>query len=448
MRDEQVEHGRVSDRREERGQVSDKRVEHEQVSDKHVTSRQQRFVLFPSKFGFFPYVWLIYIILPIINLQEEVGIKLVLGYVMIGLFTVTYRQLYMVTGKPFTYWLTLQMLLIVVLSQFYSPYNLYMGFFTANFIGWYTDHRKFKLAMLGFAAIEIIPLVLNYRVLSGTEVLFLLPFFVIMLVSPYGIRSMNRRQSLEQELDIAKIRIKELVKREERMRIARDLHDTLGHTLSLITLKSQLVEKLIYKDPERARIEAYEIQQTSRAALRQVRELVSDMRAVKVAEEIAEAFEILRTANIALVVVGDVKLTDVSDLNQNILSLCIKEAMTNIVKHSKASNCAVTITKMTSEVQLDIEDDGVGLKLRTDNEWVDGNENSSGTGNNGNGDNSSNSNNGNSNNSNNGNGIKGMAERLSLIEGSLTLTEGRAKGARLRVTIPLIVKERKEDETV
>lgn len=79
---------------------------------------------------------------------------------------------------------------------------------------------------------------------------------------------MNRRMELEQKLDEANQHIKELVKREERVRIARDLHDTLGHTLSLLTLKSQLVQRIIASAPERARKEAREMETTSRSDLK------------------------------------------------------------------------------------------------------------------------------------------------------------------------------------
>ncbi|WP_178018897.1 histidine kinase [uncultured Paenibacillus sp.] len=403
--------------------------------------RLSRFEFFPKKYGWFPYIWPIYLILPIVNIRGEHGIKLFIGYAMVALFAVTYRQLYWATGKTFNLWLALQLGLILVLCAFYSPYNFYLGFFTSNFIGWYTDHKKFNVAIACFAAVEVLSLLFGYRDLAASDLPFLLPFLLIMLVMPYGIRSMARRQHLEQELDRANEQIKELVKREERMRIARDLHDTLGHTLSLITLKSQLVEKLAAKDAERAQAEAREIQRTSRAALRQVRELVSDMRAITVAEALAEAGEILRAADIAFDVEGDPRLTGVSDLTQNIVSLCIKEAVTNIVKHSRATRCAVTIEIAPAEVRLQIEDNGIGLLARN------------GDGSDGDGASSTPSDSG------AGNGLKGMAERLSLIDGALTVgpgslgrssgpESGTGRGTRLRIAIPLIVKEAcKEGET-
>ena len=222
----------------------------------------------------------------------------------------------------------------------------------------------------------------------------MIPFFLIMLFSPFGIRSLNRRQELERELAQANEQIRNLIKGEERMRIARDLHDTLGHTLSLITLKSQLVEKLAAKDPVKAQLEAREIQNTSRAALRQVRELVSDMRTATLPEELLEAQIILESADIELVSTGNPKLEGISDLAHNILSLCLREAVTNVVKHSQASKCRIDIESLDNEWRLLVADNGIGLKGKDDG--------ASGS-----------------------NGLKGMAERLSLIGAPLRPSPSR-----------------------
>ncbi len=380
---------------------------------------RRQFRLFPQRFGFFPYMWLLYLLFPVINLQEEHGIKLVLGAAMLALFAVTYRQLYWATGRAFTLWLAVQMLIIVILSAAYTPFDLFMGFFTSNFIGWYTGQKHFKMAYAVFAAMVLVPLITATWGMAVGDLLFLYPFIIIMLVSPFGIRSLHRKRMLEKELDQANEVIKELVKREERMRIARDLHDTLGHTLSLITLKSQLVEKLAAKDAGRTQAEAREIQRISRAALRQVRELVSEMRTVSVAEELAEVGEMLRTADIAMEIEGDAQLEGVSDLTQNILSLCIKEAVTNIVKHSGADRCRIALAVTEGEVQISIEDNGVGLHPKEQEGHV----------------------------RDEGNGMKGMAERLSLIDGSLKLSSGEKRGTVLTVAIPRVVKERKDGVT-
>jgi two-component system sensor histidine kinase DesK len=372
-----------------------------------------KFEIFPKKLGYFPYLWLLYISMPIIYMTQEQGLKAVCGYIMIGVFIFTYRQLYFVEGRPsFSYLLALQMLIILILTLFYSPYNMFMGFFSSNFIGWHTDKFKFKVSIIALMIIETLPIIINMGNISPKEYLFLIPFIIIMLATPFGMRSMKKHQNLELQLDQANEHIKQLIKREERMRISRDLHDTLGHTLSLITLKSQLVEKLVDKNPTRARLEAKEIERTSRAALKQVRELVSDMRAVTLTEELIEVKVILQSAHIGLAVEGNIKLAGIPDLTQNILSMCLREAITNIVKHSQASSCTIHIEQLEAKIMLTVQDNGIGCDV--DNHSLQGN------------------------------GLKGMRERLSLIEGSVVLSSN--KGTTLTITSPIVIKE-KEEET-
>ncbi|MCI1776290.1 MAG: sensor histidine kinase [Paenibacillus lautus] len=374
------------------------------------------FEVFPTQLGFFPYLWLIYMSLPVINMLSEEGWKMGIGFALIGLFLVTYRQLYFAAGTPrFFAWLGIQMSIIFILCMWYHPTYMYMGFFTANFIGWYTDRRNFTLSLVLFGIIETVPLIKNASLLGWKDLVFMIPFFLIMLFSPFGIRSLNRRQELERELAQANEQIRNLIKGEERMRIARDLHDTLGHTLSLITLKSQLVEKLAAKDPVKAQLEAREIQNTSRAALRQVRELVSDMRTATLPEELLEAQIILESADIELVSTGNPKLEGISDLAHNILSLCLREAVTNVVKHSQASKCRIDIESLDNEWRLLVADNGIGLKGKDDG--------ASGS-----------------------NGLKGMAERLSLIGGTIEAVS-EPQGTKLNIRVPIIIKNRKEDTT-
>ncbi|WP_256992471.1 sensor histidine kinase [Paenibacillus sp. XY044] len=362
--------------------------------------------IFPRALGFSPYIWLVYIVIPLFNMAFERGIKMVLGYVMIAIFIAAYRQLFF-SERSTVFWLAVQMLIIVTLSLFYLPFYTFMGFFTANFIGNYQDNRKFRIALAAFAATILLPILGNVRNLDVSDYLTLVPFIMIMLMTPFGMRSMNLRKQLELQLNEAKEQIEILVKKEERLRIARDLHDTLGHTLSLLTLKSQLVQRLTDKDPEKARLEAREMEETSRAALRQVRELVSDMRTLTVAEEIEEVRSVLNSADIALDCEGDTRLAGIPDLTQNILSMCLKEATTNIIKHSRATACKITIRQETSDVRMVIRDNGVGLE--------EGGMSTS-----------------------HGNGLKGMSERLALIDGTLELSS--SGGTELSITVPIIIK--------
>src|SRR5699024_12263001 len=101
---------------------------------------------------------------------------------------------------------------------------------------------------------------------------------------------------LEAQLEDANQRIAELAIKEERHRIARDLHDTLGQRLSMIGLESDLSRKLIDSRPEEAKAELQDIQNTARHALKEVREMISDMRHVCFAEELTHTKKILGTA--------------------------------------------------------------------------------------------------------------------------------------------------------
>ncbi|WP_258535761.1 sensor histidine kinase [Bacillus sp. 03113] len=371
--------------------------------------KKRSFYLFPSRFGFFPYIFLIYLLMPGFYIAAEKGTKMILGYVLLALFLVTYRQLYVsIERKNFSYWLALQLIIILVLSCSYNIYNVYLGFFPAHFIGWYSNKKSFYKALICLGVVILVPVLWSITTISMIKLLFLFPFIIVMMISPFGIRSMNKKMELERQLDDANNRIRELVKREERMRIARDLHDTLGHTFSLITLKSQLVDKLIDKNPEKARMEAKEIEKTSRAALRQVRELVSDMRTVLVQQELIEIEEILKTAGISFHLKESDPLENVPHLTHNILSMCLREAITNIVKHSKASACSVKIKQVNDEITISVHDNGIGFISKAEE----------------------------------GNGLKGIKERLELINGTLeVLTQS---GALLMMTVPVIMSQVKE----
>jgi two-component system, NarL family, sensor histidine kinase DesK len=370
----------------------------------------KKLTIFPSQFGLFPYIFLVYILFPVFYLTKETGFKQIIGFIMVVLFLITYRQLYnRMEKRSFTYWLALQLSIVFLFSFFYNLNYIFLGFFPANFIGWFREKQKFKRGLISLGLVEIIPFIYHIQTVnSPAQVLYFVPFMVIMMFSPFGIRSMNRRMELEKKLDQANQQIKELVKQEERVRIARDLHDTLGHTLSLLTLKSQLVQRLVTVDTERAIAEAREMEITSRSALKQVRELVSDMRAVTIAEELVQIQQILRASGITFQYDGNIDFSKIPPFTQNIVSMCIREAATNIVKHSRATHCTVSISQSIEKMIIIVRDDGMGLEKGTQF----------------------------------GNGLRGMEERLALIDGELKVSTHN--GTVLKLAVPIIKKaERK-----
>jgi two-component system, NarL family, sensor histidine kinase DesK len=365
---------------------------------------KKKFQFFPENVGWFPLIWMSYLVLPAYNLTKFATTQMVVGYALLLLFAISYRNAYFDT-KYYSLWVGIQLSILFYFGSFYSYLFLYMGFFPASFIGWYEKKKGFLSWYLTLVAIMVVTLAIHVDQFIADKNVGHLLFFFIILVAPFGMRSIAEKSRLQEKLNEANATIEQLVKQEERQRIARDLHDTLGHTLSLITLKSQLVEKLIDKNPERAKVEVNDVQQTSRSALKQVRELVSEMRAIKLVEEIIEVERILKAANITFTCKGDTTLSKVSLYKQNVLSMCVKEVITNVVKHSGATECSVTFEQTTGNLSIHIHDNGRGLGE----------------------------------NHQKGNGMHGIEERLSIIDGLLQVSS--ARGTLVIINVPIIEKQ-------
>jgi two-component system sensor histidine kinase DesK len=198
-------------------------------------------------------------------------------------------------------------------------------------------------------------------------------------------------------LRLAHAEIEHLAQVAERERIARDLHDLLGHTLSLIILKSELASKLAERDPERARKEIVEVERISRDALTQVRAAVRGYRSGGLQAELEAAREALASAGVTL----DAELEAISlpPSHEVVLSLAMREAVTNIVRHAHAKRCRIDLRAAGEALTMTISDDGRGAKAPF------------------------------------GTGLTGMQERLQSLGGKLTRES--ANGTVLTMTLPL-----------
>ncbi|WP_212911830.1 sensor histidine kinase [Streptomyces sp. TS71-3] len=210
------------------------------------------------------------------------------------------------------------------------------------------------------------------------------------------------------ELRRARATVAHLAANEERLRLARDLHDLLGHSLSLITLKSELAGRMLPAEPEQAAQQVKDIEDVSRQALVDVREAVSGYRRPRLLGELAGAQVALTAAGITPVVPaeGEPLLPDgLPEERESALAWSLREAVTNVVRHGGARRCAIElVTRQTldgSFLDLVVEDDGVGGTALP------------------------------------GNGLTGLTERLVAVGGSLETTSGRRSGFRLRARVPL-----------
>ena len=143
------------------------------------------------------------------------------------------------------------------------------------------------------------------------------------------------------QLAAARAEVARLAAENERTRIARDLHDLLGHSLTTITVKAGLAKRLAELDPERAAGEMAEVEQLSRSSLADVRAAISGYRDVTLVGELASAREVLRAAGVHAELPGAVDIVDPS--LHELFGWVIREGVTNVVRHARASRCTISV---------------------------------------------------------------------------------------------------------
>lgn len=152
--------------------------------------------------------------------------------------------------------------------------------------------------------------------------------------------------------------LRQTLKTAERERIARDLHDILGHTLSVVILKSELASRLVEHDPLKAKAEIEDVERISRNALAEVREAISGYRSGDLRAELDKAKATLETAGVAVYEECDAAALPVA--HERVLALVLREAVTNIVRHARAKRCTIRLERDDDVYRLEVKDDGRG----------------------------------------------------------------------------------------
>jgi two-component system sensor histidine kinase DesK len=161
----------------------------------------------------------------------------------------------------------------------------------------------------------------------------------------------------------AREEVEEMATLAERERISRDLHDILGHTLSVITLKSELASRLADTDPTRAAEEIREVERVSREALSEVRAAVEGYRGSGLQGELRNAARVLDSSGVRLDVTIDATASPIPPRQESVLALALREAVTNIVRHARAKNCWISVLEQNGARVLTVRDDGVGVGI-------------------------------------------------------------------------------------
>ena len=219
-------------------------------------------------------------------------------------------------------------------------------------------------------------------------------------------------QQREAAMKLSQDEVRRLAALAERERIGRDLHDLLGHTLSLVALKSDLAGRLLERDAVAARNEIADVSRVAREALSQVRRAVSGIRAAGIAAELASAKLLLETDGVAFDYTLDEAFSDnaLPAGVESALAMTVREAATNIQRHARAQHARVTFGVEAGEAVLRIADDGRGGAILP------------------------------------GNGLSGMRERLEAVHGRLRVDGGQGKGTQLEARVPLAANDDADDD--
>jgi two-component system sensor histidine kinase DesK len=284
-------------------------------------------------------------------------------------------------------------------STWMSPF-----IFCSAYIAGALPAKKAGLAIGGLVGLTF----LTVRLISSNWIDLGSPLVYVIVV---GIVVMSFRQSILANIELvaARAEIAELAVSNERLRIARDLHDLLGHNLSLITLKSELANRLIHSDPDQAAREIADVEHTARKTLQEVREAVASYRQSTLESELQAAKEILSAAGIDYQVVGRESLGILPARVEAALSWTVREGVTNIIRHSHARLSTIQFNRGKESAGLTITNDGVAIE--SEKEFSSG--------------------------------LNGLSERVKALSGLLEASALPEGGFRLEVTLPITLKEEK-----
>ena len=378
---------------------------------------------------FFSGVWLVYLIQPVADLfGHHHGVASIAGGLVITVaFCVIYMLVLMYSDmqpRLARYGLVaiaaLAALACTVYGKDWTALWIYVSAATGFVLAAAPDGRRAAtLGIAGVGACYVFFSLISHETLTDTLIV-LLPVLLI------GLAMMGFRMQMTLMYELAQARgtVAKLAANEERLRLARDMHDLTGQSLSMITLKSELAAKRLAKLPSSAERDAAltelgDIGRVSRQTLHDIREAVSGYRRPTLAIEVITARNVLEAAGIGLD--DDAGLTLWSGTfdpdTEAVLAWCLREAVTNVIRHSGARNCRISLAEHGRELMLEVTDDGRGLAepdlpARASQDQPP-----------------------------KGSGLRGMSERLSAVGGRLSLgpaDPSRASGGfRLTATVPV-----------
>jgi two-component system sensor histidine kinase DesK len=304
-------------------------------------------------------VWLFYLSQPLQNISEhQHGAARVLGFLAVGLFGASYLGFFILLRRAarerrLARWqrvgyLALMLALCLLMLPTAGQTALTGLVYIASVAMMLLELR----GAIAFVAVLLAAAEISTRVVPGWTDDSSYGFAIFLgALAVFGMRRAIQRSI---ELSAARKDMADLAVQEERNRFARDLHDILGHSLTVITVKAELAGKLIEANPGRAAAEVADVESLARAALADVRAAVAGYRELSLAGELVSARSALQAAQIK----ADLPTTvdEVPEENRELFAWVVREGVTNVVRHSGAKRCRIRITAD----QIEVLDDGKG----------------------------------------------------------------------------------------
>jgi two-component system sensor histidine kinase DesK len=262
---------------------------------------------------------------------------------------------------------------------------------------------RWKAGIVACVLLAALALGINLVVSHGD---FSAAFGVTVLVLLIGLGMVSVRQMVTTLRELARAReeMARLAVGEERLRFARDLHDLLGQSLSVIVLKSEVARGLMERDPEQATAAVEDIERVARGALRDVRAAVAGYRETNLAVELAGAREMLESAGIS--VCWEENAGSLSPEAESVLAWAVREGATNVLRHSQAREWMIKLERQNGHAVLEMLDDGRGETASKDGATL-------------------------------GNGLRGLRERVAAVGGEMDARQMNGRGFRLAVWVPV-----------
>ena len=323
-----------------------------------------------QKNDFAYFVSLIFLVFPIFGAFG--GYFPVWTLVLTGLFTIAYLLIVYLKKAyskwiPFLWFYTLAY--IIFMSMTFQGGMMWFVFFNVNLLVWRFEDSISSYRFLSFLATLLILTLSSFLLtddLSTRLMSMAIPLFSLGMY--YFQNRMRQERKMEEALAEQNRTINILSAENERNRIGLDLHDTLGHTFAMMSLKTELALKQMDKEQyDAARKNLEELNQISRDSMYEVREIVNKLKYRTVAEELLELERLFDLSDIILTVDSSLDLDSLSPVSQSTLSMVLRELANNVIKHSQADSCQIRLTRDRGIV-LEFEDDGCGFKEVTGQE--------------------------------------------------------------------------------